>query len=67
MCSRRPPLALIGLVLVVCMAAIAAACSGSNSASSSTSQFAKNLAPARFESAPCPRKSPPVPALANAR
>ena len=65
--SGRPGRTTIGLVLVVCLAVIAGAYFGSNSSSASSSQFVRHLRPPRFESAPCPAKSPPVPALANAR
>jgi pimeloyl-ACP methyl ester carboxylesterase len=51
----------------VTLAAAATAVAGREGAVASTGEFARNLPPAKFESAPCPKKSPPVPALDKAR
>jgi pimeloyl-ACP methyl ester carboxylesterase len=61
--SRCRPL----LRAVVASVAAVIALAGCGGGGSSMPQFAKNLPPARFESAPCPKKSPAVPAFARAR
>ena len=55
------------LTAVVALAAAITGFVGHGVAYSSSARFVGKLAPASFESAPCPRKSPPARALAKAR
>lgn len=66
----RKPTSVVVATLTICTAllsGLSGLSQGAGASNTSTTQSTKRTPPARFQSAPCPQKSPPVPALANAR